>query len=122
MARVLSHVHLTGSCSATAPAQGPALVVVSVVLVLPAPVLATSQEQHPSARLQGALLLVRTLANVLPGSFVKVRHVLQRARGSASHSLDLIRSRPGSRISAVKRAGHRSSGPSFCPYSPKCVE
>ena len=96
-------VQLVTSGSSTAPAQSPALVMMSVVLA--ASVHETYyQEQRTALRLiQRPTLLVRAslLVNVnllrgFLGCFVRDRgprgYVFMRARGSASHSLGLTRS------------------------------
>ena len=83
-------VHQVESNLPTAPAQGPALLV--SVVVLAACALRTSVELPTAGLLQGAALCVVTIANVLPGSFVPVGFVLQRARGSASQVLGAISS------------------------------
>src|SRR5215218_1641968 len=111
-------VHLVTSGSATEPAQSSALLLRLSVLLAAAAGRSCLQANSATAALVGASLSVAALANVLPGNFVQIvptprlGGVLERARESASHS----------RISGVKRARHRSSGPSSCPYSPECVE
>jgi hypothetical protein len=90
--RLLSHVHLAGSCSATAHARF--LATIPPIALIAAPLLVQSahsltSQVDPSVA-GPAAVCADPAAPVLLGSFVVVAAVMWRARGSACQGLGAI--------------------------------
>jgi hypothetical protein len=94
VACVLSHVHLIGSCSATAHARDAALLVLIVLLAARAVAEKFLLVYGSAGVLTLLKLAVAPAPTVLPGSSAMPSgpraYVILRARGSAYHSLSAI--------------------------------